>query len=70
MSRLSERMSRLELANPKSLPLDVRAWLGHALSGAERAELATLPAPGTYVPPTNVEMADWSTEARAWFVRR
>jgi hypothetical protein len=63
-------MARLERGNPVGLPLAVRAWLGQSLSDAEKADLAALPDPGPYVPPTDAEMADWSPEARAWFAAR
>jgi len=60
----------LECSNPKSLPLDVRAWFGHALTASEKAELAAMPDPGPYVPPTPDEMAGWSPELREWFAGR
>jgi hypothetical protein len=63
-------MLRLERADPQSLPLDVRAWLGHSLTAAEKLELATMPDSGPYAPPVDAEMADWSSEARTWFAGR
>ncbi|MGE3745386.1 MAG: hypothetical protein AB7G25_06700 [Sphingomonadaceae bacterium] len=70
MSRLSDRMARLERGNLQSLPLAVRAWLGQSLSPTEQAELAALPADPAYTPPTEAEMAGWSLEAREWFSAR
>jgi hypothetical protein len=70
MSRLSDRMLRLERADPQSLPLDVRAWLGQSLTTAEEVELAAMPDRGPYILPTDAEMTDWSPEARAWFKAR
>lgn len=67
MSRLSDRMTRLEHGNPQLLPLAVRAWLGQSLSPAEQADLAALPPNPPYAPPTEAEMSGWSPEARAWF---
>jgi hypothetical protein len=63
-------MGRLERANPVALPLKVRAWLGQTLTDAEQAELAALPPDPPYVPPSDAEMAGWSSEAQALFVGR
>lgn len=38
---LGRRITALELAQPTTLPLSVKAWLGELLTGAERACLAT-----------------------------
>jgi len=38
---LGRRVAALELAQPTTLPLSVKAWLGELLTGAERAWLAT-----------------------------
>lgn len=68
MSRLSDRMTRLEHGNPQLLPLAVRAWLGQSISPAEQVKLAALDPP--YIPPTEAEMSGWSPEAREWFAAR
>lgn len=38
---LGRRITALELAQPTTLPLSVKAWLGELLTGAESAWLGT-----------------------------
>jgi hypothetical protein len=55
----------LEAQSGSVLALKARAWLGHTLTGAERAELAAIP-DEPYRKPTEADMAGWSPELREW----
>ena len=65
MNNIDRRLSRLEAQRGGTLSLQTRAWLGHALTNDERAELAAMPAE-RHAPLTEDDMADWSPELRQW----